>query len=546
MTIKQDLLRVGYLPENLPPAFGTHGVSQYFDRNPVAGYLVDGADPVRAAVYSASKRGMSRRVFSVINPATAHDLAQFVEAHRTDFDEFFTRGGGTSLSAPRHTPTGDRAVEIGSHAELEAQRLQRLAGYRFIARTDVSRFYHSTYTHSVPWAFHGKAASKRDRRVNSAAVYFNRLDQILRQGQDGQTVGIPVGPDASRYVAELISTAVDNEFRQRCDVADYQLVRHVDDVWIGAHTHADAERALWRYREALREFELDINETKTRIYSENFRFSDAWPSDVSSRLEAAISSPESRRAERLRAALEYAFSLSVSDGDDGILKYAIRQLDRSEGHWDAWETIQPFLMRAAIHFGHTVDYVARVLVWRELARGDLDHNRWTTIIQAILDRQGRLGNDGEVCWSLYASLRLRVPIPRATADNIIRNCGAMSVLSLLNCVDSGLADASAFDTAFQIVQQESANGPLWPVFLEWRTRQWPRHAEVGALIENDLIARMATDGVTLFNPEQLTRVFAGIDRLDFASVASAIESRVSLYDDDEDTDDEDEPDDVDF
>ena len=78
----------------------------------------------------------------------------------------------------------------------------------------------------------------------------------------------------SRVFAELIGTAIDLEFMSRLDGIDCTVLRHVDDVWIGTHSHADAERALSRYREAIREFEMDINENKTGILAEDFSFSD--------------------------------------------------------------------------------------------------------------------------------------------------------------------------------------------------------------------------------------------------------------------------------
>ena len=350
--------------------------------------------------------------------------------------------------------------------------------------------------------------------------------------QDGQTIGIPVGPDASRYVAELISTAIDSEFANRCDVSDIAVVRHVDDVWIGAHSHADAERSLWRYRESLREFELDINENKTHIYAANFRFTDAWPSDVSSRLEAALEAPENRREERLRAALEYAFDLTVSSGDDGILKYAIRQLDQSEQHWDAWTTLQPFLMRSAVHFGHTIDYVARVLVWRKLTQDDVD-GRWTTILQSVLDHHARLGNDSETCWLLFAALKLEIAVPDDVALNIIRNCGPLSTVAVLNCVDAGIADKSIFNSAFELLSQETGNGPMWPVFLEWGSKSWDQHEQVKALVGNEVIQGMSDGGVCIFGSSRLTRVFRDVDRSNFGAVLNAIEKRVSSYDDED-------------
>ena len=531
------MIRVGYFPENMPPPFHTEDIASYFSATP-SGYLSTEKNPVRSANYSTSKRGISRRNFSAVHPVTSHDLAEFIDKRSTEVYKFFERSK-YSLSVPYRTPDEDRAVEISSHNNLEKERLQRLSGYRFIAKTDVSRFYHSIYTHSVAWAFHGKAAAKKVRRYDDEDIYFNRLDFTLRQGQDGQTIGIPVGPDASRYVAELISTAVDSEFTRRCDIKDFGMVRHVDDIWIGAHSYTDAERALWRYRESLREFELDINEGKTHIYEANFRFTDAWPSDVASRLELALDAPEHRREERLRAALEFAFDLTVSSGDDGILKYAIRQLDQSDQHWDAWEILQPFLMRSAIHFGHTIDFVVRVLVWRKLTKNDLD-GRWTAIVQSMLDRHGRIGNDSETCWLLFAALKLQIPIPDDIAENIIRNCGSLSIVAVLNCVEVSLVNKSIFGLAFDLVSQETADGPMWPIFLEWGSKNWNRHGEIEALVGNGTIKAMSKNGVCVFGSTRLTRVFRGVDEVNFSGILNAIEKRTSSYDDDDDEIDEEE------
>lgn len=543
MPLKDDLLRRGYLPENLPPAFTTEQIADYFKANASKGFLSDTKYLVRPAIYNASKRGMTRRNFSLVHPVTAHDLSEFSEARWDQLAGFFNKGR-YSLSVPKPTPEGDRALEIGSHTELEAVRLTRLSRYRFIAKTDISRFYHSVYTHSIPWAFHGRKNAKADRNPRSNMVFCNRADHILRCGQDGQTIGIPVGPDASRLIAEVICTAIDLEFQNRCKVSDYAVLRHVDDVWIGANSHADAEDALWRYRESIREFELDINEAKTRIYAEDFRFSDGWPTEVASQLEFAIEADKRRAPERLRAALEHAFSLTATGSDDGVLKYAIRYLDQSDQRWKHWDTIEPFLKRAAVHFGHTVDYVTRVIVWRYLTQGEFDRESWSAIFLAILDRQGRLGNDSEVCWAIYACMRLEIKISREIAENILANCGALSALAIMNCVELKLVDTDIFSAATAILSQENAAGHYWPVLLEWLARKWPNYKKLS--VDNDLIEAMSAKEVKLFNPQQLPRVFRGLDEASFGDVVEAIERRVSFYDDEnEGEDDDDENDDQD-
>lgn len=526
MPLKDDLLTKGYLPENLPPTFVTQALGVALAREP--DWLSDGRNPVRSSPFNASKRGMTRREFSFVHPTTAHDLAHFIASHEADLNAHFAHSD-FSLSKPAHEIDNDRAVTIASHSELESVRLTRLSRYRFIAKTDISRFYHSIYTHSIPWAIHGKPAAKADRNPASINCYANRLDLIVRAGQDGQTIGLPVGPDASRYVAEIIGAAIDREFVRRGGHQNCDVIRHVDDVWIGADTHAAAEEALWRYREAIRFFELDINEAKTAIYSDSFSFSDTWPTDIAAKFEFANQSTERRIPERLRAALEYAFALTVKDNDDGVLKYTLRYLDRSKLAATQWSVVEPFLKRAAVHFGHSIDYVARIVVWRHLVFQDVSTVEWAPILTAILDRHGRLGNDGEVSWALYAAIRLKIVVPLEIANLIVQNCNPLSALAVLSCVEQALVGPEIFQTAAQIVDSENASGPYWPLLLEWKTRRWNGSANL--TIENEVIDRLEQAGVTLFDADRLPGVFHNIEENDFSTVRFAIEERSSHYDD---------------
>lgn len=527
-----DYLRRGYLPENLPPSFRSLEIADYFKKAAPADYLSSPKASVKPATYNASKRGMTRRTFSVCHPITSFDLARFAVEHADAIEKAFGKSS-FSMSVPVAKEGAERALEISSHSELERVRLERLARFRFVARTDVSRFYHSIYTHSIPWAFHGKTAAKADRDPKSKKLSFNRLDLILRCGQDGQTIGIPVGPDVSRLVAEGIFSAIDAEFAEKCKVADCDVIRHVDDIWIGANSHADAEEALWRYREAIRSFELDINENKTHIYSNDFRFTDAWPTEIAEKIDYALDS-DKRNEERLRTALEYAFNLTASGSDDGVAKYVIRYLDQSGCMSDYWETVEPYLKRNAVHFGHSLDYVSRILVWKELAGGGLDKTGWTPILEHALDRHGRLGNDSEVCWSLYASEKLKLSVSAPVAQEIVQNCGALAVTAILNLSEMALTDEVVFTRAAEVLASEEATGPYWPVILEWKSRGWKGGEALDAT--NELIESMAEQKVTIYERESVPKVFQGIDIAKFASILQAIEHKVSAYDDDDDDD----------
>lgn len=255
----------GYLPDNLPPVFHSFNLFETYRQRPIS-YLVTSQMKGRPSTYSASKRGGQRRVFSLSHPIFQFDAAQFFVRHWPSVLAAYARSTG-SLSVPKFVAGSVRAARITPHSELPSRRLKRLGKFRYCLVTDVSRCFPSIYTHSIPWAINGKQASKIDRNIASATVFGNRLDFILRQSQDGQTIGIGVGSDISRMTAEIILSAVDESFCGRYGPKSKPVfLRHVDDYWIGADSLDEAERHLSNIRGALSEFQLDLNELKTRTF----------------------------------------------------------------------------------------------------------------------------------------------------------------------------------------------------------------------------------------------------------------------------------------
>ena len=228
--------------------------------------------------------------------------------------------------------------------------------------------------------------------------------------------------------------------------------------------------------------------------------------------------------------------MAVRRNDDGILKYVLRYIDQNALSNEHWNVIEPFLKRSAVHFGHTIDYVARILAWRHLTRDDLDIDGWRPIMETILDKHGRLGNDSEVCWTIYTHQLLQMEINRQNASGIVENCGALALVALLHCVNAGLVDRVIFSEALARIETETAVGRLWPVFLEWKTRRWPQHEQVN--LANSTIQGLTASGAYIYDPTILLAVFQNVAEAEFAGVAFAIEPRLSIYDDEDEEDQE--------
>src|SRR6266540_974897 len=212
----------------------------------------------KAPIEDDSSRSLgARRRLHIPNPFSQFQLCTLLANNWTDVEKHCA-SSPLSVSVPVADSSGLRALKAridGSELALSRARVRSAA--KFLLRTDIVRFYGSLYTHSVPWSWQGKAAAKATRRGGFA----NDLDTELRNLQDGQTLGIPVGPDTSFVVAEIVATAIDRELAQHRFVG----FRFMDDYEFGFSTRVAAEAALAVIEDVLAGYELAVNPRKTTI-----------------------------------------------------------------------------------------------------------------------------------------------------------------------------------------------------------------------------------------------------------------------------------------
>jgi len=454
----------GILPENLPPVFTTRNVWAELS---IFGsvYTITRTSVGDPAVFNASKRGGQRRMFSIPHPAFIRDQALFFEKHWPDLSSLMQSSDG-SASKPVFGIEGPRHVRIMSHSDLPRLRLRKFSRFKFCLITDVSRFFPSIYTHSIPWAINGKAASKIDPNANSATIFGNRLDFILRQSQSKQTIGIAIGPDTSKVVSEIIMASVDQSFVNRSGKIKPIFVRHVDDYWIAGNTHEECEKHLQNLRLALKEFELDINETKTKIVSTKLVFGEDWPFSFDKEIVDSLRGHGSNKNEAL-AILSNIVDRATVTSDDGIIRHAIRKIDENRLWSSDWEILEHFLAQCAVQFPHSFDYVARVVAWRLRTSKDVDVALWRDVAILTINQNASIGHDSEVIWALWLMKELGAKIPKESTDHILLNSGALTLCFLSHfCAKRLTTDRKLKQKLWACVSGNAFAGSFWPLTLE--------------------------------------------------------------------------------
>jgi hypothetical protein len=241
MPLAHTLIESGYFPKEIPPAFSTSNYAAVLDQLPAK---LDGIGQKssRCIFHSIPRLQHSRRLLGITNLLHQYKLALVIENHWLDL-EAHMRSSPLSLTRMEVNATPPRALSrVGDFDDLDTVRVLRSSASRYLLKADLSRFYHTLYTHSIPWALHSKTVAKARR--NDRTLVGNLLDEAVRQTQDQQTLGIPVGPDTSDLISELLGAALDLELLAAIPGLDTAGARFVDDYYLYFPTRARAESAL--------------------------------------------------------------------------------------------------------------------------------------------------------------------------------------------------------------------------------------------------------------------------------------------------------------
>ncbi len=277
------LLATGYFPEELlPPPFETFSFAKYRTSIGKAWAAVPNAYPKTSPeIYSNPKQQGWRRDFSIVNPIAQYHVAKLIADNWTTIKSHVAQSYSSEpvdirTDGQRSVPKPDFELVRLRHAEVTAM-------YDYVLIADISRFYGTLYTHAIPWALHTKSWCKTN--LNNKPVYEAslgaKLDWAVRRGNDNQTLGIPVGPDTSRVLSEIVASSVDASLRKKLKLTNVRAVRHVDDWFMGFDTLGEAEAAVSVLSASCRDFQLEIHPEKTRCVHVPREVVSIWKSTLS-------------------------------------------------------------------------------------------------------------------------------------------------------------------------------------------------------------------------------------------------------------------------
>lgn len=460
------LLGRGYFPKELPPQFAT---SKYAARlaSPGAGVPTD--SPPRnslCADHSLGKGGAVRRQLRLPNPVHFYRLAEHVVGHWEPLRQAST-SSPYSLTGPELV--GDRALNLANSLRARVGHRARIrADGRYLVRADVTRFYSSIYTHSVPWAVLGKDEAKRRFNTNTlSGEWSDKLDRLVRKLNGDQTAGIPIGPDTSLLIAEILLGAVDREVN--LIHPNIQGIRYIDDYEFVTHTRDEAEAVLGSLQVALRAFELELNASKTAICELPVWLTEGWVSALR-RHHIEQEKPVAQH-EDLAGYFGTAFQMMKDHPEEQVLKYALGRVKHLEVHPDNWTFYEHLLQQCA-----GADPSCLPLVGADLEyyrhQGRTLNPRWGAVLNRVVARQLPLGYSSEAAWAMCLLLQFALAMSADAAAAVGKTDDSVAAIMGALLARAGLVPWTSLAGLQRFVHPQHLYGQQWLWCYEASIWQW--------------------------------------------------------------------------
>jgi hypothetical protein len=467
MTSIYALISRGYFPVELPPPFTTESFANYVNSNRgnLPANFTNHNKTAKLLRHSIPRVGISRRRVSVPNPICFYDLCQTIENNWPAIRQQ-TSTSKLSKSYPKvGTAQGRAIVRYYMDRELTDFRIDLRSTSRYILVTDIAQFYPSLYTHSIPWAVHGKPFAKRNRSI---AHFGNLLDKCVSNGQDGQTAGIPIGPDTSLVLAELVLSAFDNILVGL--LPNQRMFRYVDDFEIGCKSHSEAEEILALIQETLNEFELQINLLKTKILELPVPLNSPWVTQL-----RHFPFRDTLGGERsdLVTYFDAAFRLASENPDDHVLKYAIKRLGSIKINPKNWYLVENFLLQSVMVEPGVFLAALSELINQHKENYTINIDSLREVINFQIAAKSPLGQVNEVAWALWAAIFWNIEIDEDAAKALSNVKDSFVALLSLDADNSGLIPSGLDTTNWkQYMVQPELYGSQWLLAYEANLKGW--------------------------------------------------------------------------
>ena len=300
------------------------------------------------------------------------------------------------------------------------------------------------------------------------ALLGNRLDRAFRGAQEGQTVGIPIGPDASLIIAECVLAAVEKQLFTR--LPGTRGYRWIDDYELCFANVGDAERALTLLVELLADYQLTLNPRKTRISElpEPQETMGVW-----ALRRWDLSSSGRKQETDILGYFDELFKDMSTDRGGTIAAYAVARLQSLKCDPRNWNLLQSFLFQVLVAEPSCARHVVEHFAVQKLNGLSVDVSAFEAATETIAIRHAPMGHGSEIAWILWASIAQNIALTNSTAAAVCKMDDNLVALLALHARASGLTPNTLDVTSWsKLMATDQLRTENWLLAYEASIQGW--------------------------------------------------------------------------
>lgn len=457
-----DMISSGYFPKELPAFFTTKNLGRISnDIEEKLGEFNKHHKVSKSIIFSMPKSKNTRRVMSIPNPHHQINLCKTIVDNWNELETHFAHSRYT-LTSPKIGFQNRAVAPEFPFNEITRQRIIKSTASSYLLKTDISRYYSTIYTHSIPWALYDKKYAKDNR--NNHDLMGNKIDFYVRNTRDQQTLGIPIGPDTSLVISEILGTKIDMLLDEK--IPNAKGFRYIDDIYMYFKDLSEAEEAKYLIHGIFAEFELEMNEEKTEIIKLHNEIEPEWI------FELRTHNINYQSEKDLISFFSKTFKFHEQYPKDSVTKYAIRKLKNANIDTRLWEVYEAFLMKSCLNDASCMSDVLDIVL-SNISDVSLDYDLIGETISYIVERGIKYQHSFEIIWGLWFVIVLELEIPESVQLKLSSFNDPMVTLMLLYCNENGII-IKEYDksTVKDRMRSDDLYGANWILTYEAYVRNW--------------------------------------------------------------------------
>jgi len=434
----KELLEKGYFPSELPAPFTTREYAATICAPSLPAstpYTYGRKGPKynsKCAVFNLARRGKLRRVLSIPNPINYYHSAKSISDNWADIEAHYKKSN-QSLSRPVADSSRALSWEKG-FAKLSDAKLNTRSASKYILQADISNFYPSIYTHSIPWALHTKPVAKSSFGFH--ANIGNQIDTHVRNCQEMQTKGVPIGPDASFAIAEIVMTSID---QMLVPLIGNKYHRYIDDFEFGCSTYQQAETTLARLQEVLETFELTLNSSKTRIVESPSPLDPIWLHELKN---YKFRSGQTQQKNDFLHYFDLVMDYLKKYPNDPIVKYAILKSSSRLIYSKNWSAYQSIILQWSIAEPGILPIALDFIKYYESKGFSINKGELQETLEFLIAEHAPMGHTSEVSYAIFGMILFGLNFSSSTVDILASIENPFIALLTLDAQQQGLIPAA--------------------------------------------------------------------------------------------------------